>query len=79
MYVKRKVYVELTSEEKEILTKARDILQEYEIFSSSEQDVDLQDLYESYVSFQTHNYVLPTAQLCTSNRTIMHFQPQSTL
>ena len=61
MYVKRKVYVELTSEEKEILTKARDILQEFENFSSSEQDNDLQELYENYLAYNTHDYALPTA------------------
>ena len=61
MYVKRKVYVELTSEEKEILTKARDILQEFENFSSSEQDNDLQELYENYLDYNTHDYALPTA------------------
>ena len=61
MDVKRKVYVELTSEEKEILTKARDILQEFENFSSSEQDNDLQELYESHLAYNTHDYALPTA------------------
>ena len=61
MYLKRKVYVELKSEEKEILTKARDILQEFENFSSSEQDNDLQELYENYLDYNTHDYALPTA------------------
>ena len=61
MYVKRKVYVELTSEEREILKNARDILQEFENFSSSEQDNDLQELYENYLEYNTHDYALPTA------------------
>ena len=61
MDVKRKAYIELTSEEKEILTKARDILQEFENFSSSEQDNDLQELYENHLDYNAHGYALPTA------------------
>ena len=61
MYVKKKFYVELTQEEKEILTKARDILQDFENFSTSEQEEDLQTMYDQYIDYYNHGYALPTA------------------
>ena len=61
MIVKKKLYVELTSEEKEILKKAQDILSDFEGFSSSEQEEDLQALYENFVDHYDHDYALPTA------------------
>ena len=61
MIVKKKLYVELTKEEKETLKKAYDILIDFEKFSTSEQDEDLQAVYERYVDYIDHDYALPTA------------------
>ena len=61
MYVKKKVYVELTKEEKDTLKKAQEILIDFENFSSTEQNNDLQDLYENYVDHYVHDYALSTA------------------
>ena len=61
MLVGKRLYVELTKEEKETLTKAKEILKDFENFSTSEQEEDLQDLYEHYVDYIDHSYALPTA------------------
>lgn len=61
MIVKKKLYVELTQEEKETLKKAKEILMDFEDFSSSEQEEDLQAVYNHYVDYVDHDYALPTA------------------
>ena len=61
MLVKKKVYVELTNEEREILKKAQDILVDFETYSLVEQEEDLQALYEKHVDYIDHDYALPTA------------------
>ena len=61
MLVGKRLYVELTKEEKETLTKAKEILMDFENFSTTEQENDLQDLYDQYVDYVDHNYALPTA------------------
>ena len=61
MLVKKKLYVELTQEEKEILKKAQEILIEFENFSTTEQEEDLQALYDDFVDYYDHDYALPTA------------------
>ena len=61
MLVGKRLYVELTKEEKETLTKAKEILMDFENFSTSEQEEDLQVLYENYVDYVDHSYALPTA------------------
>ena len=61
MKVKRRLYVELTSEEKEILKKAQDILTDFNAFSTSEEEEDLQALYDKHADYFDHDYALPTA------------------
>ena len=61
MLVGKRLYVELTKEEKETLTKAQEILIDFENFSTSEQEEDLQAVYEHYVNYRDHDYALPTA------------------
>ena len=61
MLVKKKLYVDLPNEEREILKKAQEILIEFENFSTSEQEEDLQALYDSFVGFIDHHYALPSA------------------
>ena len=61
MLVKKKLYVELTQEEREILKKAQDILVDFEAHSLVEQEEDLQALYDKHVDYIDHDYALPTA------------------
>lgn len=61
MTVGKSIYVELTKEEKEILKKAQEILIDFENFSTSEQEEDLQAVYDHYVNYTDHSYALPTA------------------
>lgn len=61
MIVKKKLYVELTKEEQETLKKAQEILIDFENFSTSEQEEDLQAVYDKYVDYNTYDYALPTA------------------
>ena len=61
MLVRKRLYVELTQEEKETLTKAKEILQDFENFSTSEQEEDLQTMYDQYIDYYNHGYALPTA------------------
>ena len=61
MLVGKRLYVELTKEEKETLTKAKEILMDFENFSTSEQEEDLQAMYENYVDYIDHEYAVPTA------------------
>ena len=61
MLVRKRLYVELTKEEKETLTKAKEILIEFENFSTTEQEDYLQDLYDQYVDYYDHEYALSTA------------------
>ena len=61
MLVGKRLYVELTKEEKETLTKAKEILMDFENFSTSEQEEDLQAVYDQYVDYVDHEYALPTA------------------
>ena len=61
MKVKKKLYVELTKEEREILKKAQDILVDFEAYSSSEEEEDLQALYDNHIAHFDHDFALPTA------------------
>ena len=61
MQVRKKMYVELTNEEREILKKAQDILADFEAQSPVEQEEDLQALYDRHVDYIDHGYALPTA------------------
>ena len=61
MIVKKKLYVELTQEEKDTLKKAHAILIDFENFSTSEQEEDLQAVYDQYINYYDHDYALPTA------------------
>ena len=61
MFVGKRLYVELTKEEKETLTKAKEILMDFENFSTSEQEEDLQAVYDHYIDYRDHDYALPTA------------------
>ena len=61
MKVKKKVCVELTNEEREILKKAQDILADFEAQSPVEHEEDLQALYENFVDHIDHDFALPTA------------------
>lgn len=61
MIVKKKLFIALTSEEKEILRKAHIILANFENLATSEQEEDLQALYENFVDDYEHDYALPTA------------------
>ena len=61
MFVGKKLYVVFTKEEKETLTKAKEILMNFESLSSTEEEEELQDLYAEYVDFCEHAYALPTA------------------
>ena len=61
MIVKKKIYVELTQAEKEILKQAQEILMDFEKFSLVEQEEDLQaayDHYDHYVDYIDHTYAL---------------------
>ena len=61
MIIKRKIYVELTQAEKEILKQAQEILTDFENFSSVEQEEDLQAAYDRYVDYMDNKYALSTA------------------
>ena len=61
MYIKRDVNIVITDEEKEILTKAREILMDFESESSSADEHLLQDLYDEYTDCVDHQFALPTA------------------
>lgn len=61
MKVKKKLYVELTQEERETLTRALDILACFEENCRVEEEEDLQALYDSHVDYIDHEYALPTA------------------
>lgn len=61
MIVKKKIYVELTQAEKEILKQAQEILMDFEKFSSVEQEEDLQAAYDHYVDYIDHTYALSIA------------------
>ena len=61
MYIKREINIVITDEEKEILTKAREILMDFESESSSADEHLLQDLYDEYTDCVDHQFALPTA------------------
>ena len=61
MYIKREINIVLTDEEREILTKARDILMAFEDESSSADEHTLQDMYDEYTDCVEHQMALPTA------------------
>ena len=61
MYIKRDVNIVITDEEKEILTKAREILMDFESESSSADEHLLQDMYDEYTDCVDHQFALPTA------------------
>ena len=61
MYVKREVNIVITDEEREILTKAREILMNFESESSSADEHLLQDMYDEYTDCVDHQFALPTA------------------
>lgn len=61
MKVKRKLFIELPNEEREILKKAQAILTEFEANSTVEQEIDLQDLYDNFVDYTDHDFALPIA------------------
>ena len=61
MYIKREINIVLTDEEREILTKARDILMDFEVESSSADENTIQEMYEEYADCVEHQDALPTA------------------
>ena len=61
MYIKRETKMTITDEEREILTKAREILMDFESESSSADEHLLQDMYDEYTDCVDHQFALPTA------------------
>ena len=61
MYIKREINIVITDEEREILTKARDILMDFEVESSAADDTTIQEMYEEYTNCVEHQDALPTA------------------
>ena len=61
MYIKREINIVITDEEKEILNKAREILMDFEVASSSADENTLQDMYDEYTNCVEHQSPLPTA------------------
>jgi hypothetical protein len=61
MYIKREINIIITDEEKEILTKARDILMDFESECSSADEHTLQDMYDEITDCVEHQMALPTA------------------
>ena len=61
MYLKREINIVITDEEKEILTKAREILMTFEDECSSADEHTLQDMYDEITDYIEHQMALPTA------------------
>lgn len=61
MYIKRDINIVLTDEEREILTKAKEILADFEMECSCVDENSLQEMYDEYTDCVDHQTALPTA------------------